>query len=442
MPVQVSQRTSNDNRLKNIGFSGRFCLSALLLTTAVTGLGAGTALGRVEDPGRKQLSLSTRQNPAYDPQGIRVGDFIFSTALTNSVQYNDNVYATELNAQHDLIYSVSPTLGVRSDFVRHAIGANVFLERGIYRRFTSENYDDYGAGVNGRFDLTGQTAIPFKLNYTRDHIRRGGPDERRATEPSFFQLWEAVSGIAHQSQVVATKFLTTFRRYIYDDTTGTDGIQDNGDRDRQEFDVYGSIGMNTDAIFAPFVYSSVKKIDYMRKFDSEGFQRSAMEYEAGVGTVVNFSDITSGSFTIGRLRRDPDDPTLEGIDDFAYSVSLKWEPSTLASFLLTGDRTVDESTREGVTGSVTSTLRLNMDYELYPNFLIQPSVAVSDRSYEGEDAGQTLTTDAAMRFTYKMNQNLWLTGSYQYTNQDIKEAAPDLIGYKANVYGLSLKLQF
>jgi hypothetical protein len=440
MPVYGPQQSNLTKPLKNNDFSARSLLLPILMTGVA--LGAGTAFGKAEDPGDKQLSINTRLNPAYDPQGIRVGDFIFSPSVSNSYKYNDNVYATELNRMHDFIYTVKPELRVRSDFVRHAFDASLYMERGMYRDIKSENYSDYGANMNARFDVTGQTNIPLKLSYTRQHVRRGGPDERTATDPTFYQLFDGSMGLIHEGQRLAMKIITTVQRYIYDNTVGLAGTIDNGDRDRNEYSLYASLGMNSEAIFAPFVYGNILKVDYDRAFDNNNLDRDAMQYEAGVGTIINFSDVTSASFTLGRLHRTAEDPTLSDIGDFTYGVNFKWEPSPLASLLLSGDRTIKESTIDGVSGSIASSLRVNVDYELFPNLIVSPSAGLVERDYQGPAGGRTVTTDAGLQFTYKMNQNLWLTTTYQYTNQDEKEPAPDLTSYKSNLYGVSLKLQF
>jgi hypothetical protein len=428
------------NGLKKNIFSKGFLPSTLFVLLIFTG--APVAFANAEDPGDRQLSLSARQTPEYDPLGIRLGDFILSPNLSTGVSYTDNVYATDLNRVHDFVFTTTPTVRLQSDFVRHSLNAGLFLERGLYQDVSAENYTDYGADIGGRFDISGQTTLPLGLSYKRDHIRRGSPDDTNTTKPTFFQLWDATTGLYHEGRQVAARITGRLQRLIYDSIDGPSGKIDNSDRDHNEYTLYSSVGMNSDAMVAPFVYGSVLKIDYDRERDDNNQKRNAMQYEAGIGTIVNLSDITTASFTLGRLHRTTDDPNLNGISDFTYGVNLKWEPSTLASFLLSGDRTVKETTLAGVTGSVESALKLSMQYELFRNLILNPSIGFVDHDYRGPAGGRTLDNNAGLQLTYKMNRNFWLTASYQYTNRDVKEPAPDLRGYDSNSYGVSLKLQF
>ena len=439
MPIFGQPSQSKYNYLKNNNFSDKSLLLAVL--AASVAISAGNAYGK-GGFANTQRSLSTRVNPAYEPQGLRAGDYILHSSITNGLVYNDNIYATEQDRKHDWLYRVNPEFSVRSDFIRHQFDAGFSFERGLYRDISEENYSDYTGFLNGRIDLTGQTNIPLTLSYTRQHVRRGAPDERRALSPTFYQLWDGTMGLVHEGQRLALKVIAGLKRMIFDNTVGSLGTIDNGDRDRSEYTLNTTFGFSPDMVFAPFLYSNLLMVDYDRAFDNNGLNRDSTQYEAGVGTIVNFSDITSATFTIGRLHRSPDDPTLDDINDFTYGVDLKWEPSTLATFRLSGDRSVQESTLPGVSNSVSSSLRLAMDYELFPNLIVSPSAGISEKDYKGTAGGRSVTKDGELKFSYKMNQNLWIDASYQYTKQKEKEAAPDLESYKNNIYGVSLKLQF
>lgn len=417
-------------------------LTAAGLVAVGVWTGHAVAQTQIKDPGKQKLSITTRQNPAYDPQGIRLASFVISPSLSTGISYNDNVYARDTNRVSDTIVTVRPELRIKSDFARHELAAQVFLERGDYRKTSGENYTDYGASVSGRLDVAAQTAIPFSASYARDHERRGSPDDRNASEPTIYHLWQASTGIIRSGQKIATKFLATVRRYVYDNARNALGRIDNSDRDRNDYTLYASIGANPDVVFAPFVYGNLRQIDYDSEVDNNGQNRDAMEYEAGAGTIINFSDVTRASVTVGHVERRADDPALRDIQGLSYGINLKWEPSTLAAFTVSGERSIAETTIGGSAGSLTSSLRLVMDYEMFPNLVLQPSAGLVERDYNGPLGGRTLTTEAGLQFTYKMNQNLWFTGLYRYTKQDEKEESADLIAYEANTYNLSLKLQF
>jgi hypothetical protein len=395
-----------------------------------------------QTPGDEKLSIRTRMNPAYDPSGVRVGDFTFSPSITNSLRYNDNVYATNAGKVQDFIYAVRPELSIKSDFVRHQISAGFSAERGLYRDITSENYTDYSASLGGRIDVTGQTSVPMDFSYQRAHYLRGSPDERSSSRPTVFDLFKAGTGIIHKGQTLVMKILADAQRYIFKDSETESETIDNSDRDRDELSLYTSVGFSEEGYFAPYIYSNLKDISYASSGDRQGFSRDSNEYEIGVGTIASISEITRASFNIGYLNRDMSDRNFEDIGALTYGFNLAWEPSPLVMFLLEGNRTTQESVLSGASASVVSDIGLTMDYELFPNVFLYPAVRYQEREYEGIDKVVT-SYRAGINGTYKMNQNLWLSLSYGYiTQEDEGEDTDGEDAYDSNTYGLSLKLQF
>jgi hypothetical protein len=433
-------RTIGSNFLEDRSFMAKSTGCLLLFFAAA--FGSGAALGKVAPPSEKILSVITRTNPLSDPNGARVGDFIFSPSLTLSELYDDNIFARNTDIESDLITKIIPSLAIRSDFIRHAIGLTLRAEDARYRDNGEEDYTDYSARINGEVDVTGQTTMPFSLSFQRDHYDRGDPDETSTLDPTVFDIWDATLGLLHQGQTLTLRIIGGIKRYLFQGGRTLGGFITNADRDRDERTLYMSVGLSEDAILAPYIYSELTDITYQSGRDDAGFARGSSGYEAGVGAIINFSDVTRASFNIGYVDREYNDPRLSGIGDFAYGLNLIWQPSTLAAFTLEGKRTIEETTTPGASGRLSSTLRLSMDYELFPNLMVKPSISYRERETEGTNS-LVKRVNAGLDLTYKMNQNVWLSTTYQYIDQKEKgsdEPTPD--DYKSNVYGLSVKLQF
>lgn len=429
-------------RLSNDSLPTSILVSVLLFVAVV--YGSSTAFSQIRTLGDEKLSIKTRLNPAYDPNGARLGNFVLSPTITNSLQFTDNVYATEVNKVHDFIYEIKPGVSIKSDFVRHEITADFSAERGLYRDITDENYTDYSAKFGGRLDITGDTSIPLTVSYDRDHYRRGSFDDTNSISPTVFDLYQATAGLVHSGQTLAMKAIASFKRYVFqNDRTSTQFI-DNTDRDRDEYSLYSSIGMPEEAYLAPFLYSNLKTINYSRDFDDNGLNRDSNEYELGVGTIVNFSDITRAAFNIGYQNRTFSDDAFDDIGNLTYGINFSWEPSPLMMVALEGNRTMRETFNSLSSASIVTDLELNVDYELFPNVLLSPSVGYIEQDYIGID--RVLTQyNAGLGGTYKINQNFWLSMNYKYITQD-KDGKDETMGvrgpYQSNTYTLSLKMQF
>ncbi len=440
MPAFGRQLLSIAKTLKNNVFSARGFVAPLAILGVISG--STLAYANYQNYDEAALSVSTRQLPAYTPSGIRLGDFNLSPSISNALSFTDNVYATEIEQVHDTIYTVRPEFNLSSDFVRHGLNAGFYLEKGFYKDNEDEDYTDYGANVGGRIDISGQTSVPIAFSIDQWHVRRGSPDPRAGLEPTVYKIYNGTVGLIHQGQRVAFKMIAELKRYMFDDGVGLAGNIDNGDQNRNEYSIYNSIGLNEDSIVAPFVYTKVTDIDYSRAFDLNGFDKDAMQYEAGIGTIINLSKATTASFSIGRVQRDLADDAYSDISGYNYGIDLKWEPSTLMAFLLQGDRTINESLSDGTSARIDSALRLSADYELFPNLIVQPSAGIVESVYKGGAGGKTERVEGGVQINYKMNQNLSLSTSYRYINLDEKEPAPDVNSYESNNYGVSLRLQF
>ena len=416
----------------------RFAILAAAISIAPVLSWAQSAL----NPGNDVLSVLFRTNPAYDPIGVRLGDFVFSAALDTGLSFTDNVYATDNNAQEDFIRTLSPRLGIKSDFHRHALSLSASAEQGRYHKNPGEDYEDYFAGISARLDIGGQTNVPLALSYQRDHYQRDFPEGRAGVEPTIFDLWTASAGLVHRGARFAAKMLVNLRDYTFGTDSNPPGDSGGDERDRKEYNLYASLGASEDTFLSPFLYSDFTDISYDRT-SASGRDRSAKNLEAGAGAILNFSDITQASFTAGYLNRTYESGDFEDLSDLAFGINLVWQPSTLAAFTFTGKRTAEETIQSGASSAIRTTLTLGAKYELFPNFFIDPSIGYQERAYEGIDRTiESMNTGLSM--TYKINRNVWLNGGYQYTVQkeEGRDQGVDSDDFTRNVYNLSLKLQF
>lgn len=396
-------------------------------------------LSREERDG--ELSVRTRKSPSYNPHNIRVGEFILEPSIETFGSYTDNVYLTDNNKESDFIYGVRPELKLRSDFIRHQLKAEFYYEDGNYRKISEEDYDDYGATVEGLYDVYQGLSIPLSFGYKQSHSRRDDPEDRRSIDPTVFNVTSGSTGFILNGHSLNASFRTGFQNFKYDDTTSLLGGRiDNSDRDRIIWSHYASVGFPTEAVVAPFAYAAFRTISYDQSVDNLGIARDSDEIETGVGTKVSFSDVTKATFRVGHVNREFDDSSLDSISDYTYGIDLNWEPSTLMAFSLAGQRQIKE-TSTTASAKIETSLRLSMLYELAPNILLEPQVAYIDTEYTQSGDYKTQAYEAGVDATYKLNPNLWATLEYEYKNEDETGSSSSFGGFKNNIVALSLKFQ-
>jgi hypothetical protein len=390
--------------------------------------------------GDEETKLDALYDPSFDPIGVRVGTFLLNPSFTAGIRQTDNVYAEENTPSSDVVRTMRPELRVRSDFARHKVALYAFGERGSYRDHSAENYEDYGATVDARIDVTGVTKVPIKFGYSRLHEDRETPDTLDSLEPLVYRLTEYSAGIVREGQRIVMKAVGGFKRMVYDEARNISGPLDTSDRDRDILDLYTSIGMSPEAVFSPYVYSHILKLDYHSA--TVGNSRDSKDLELGVGTIINISDITRVSFNIGHTRRDFESSVFDDVDEFTYGANISWTPIEYLSVLLEADRSVQDAIFSGTASSINMVYRLSANYQFRQNIYIQPSIRYLDRDYQGAGAGQLGTLYAGMNILYKMNPNVWINASYMHTDQEEKQSSAGLESFQRDVYGVSLKLQF
>ena len=99
-------------------------------------------------------TVATRARPELDPLGIRAGAFLVFPELTIEEIYNDNIFAENGDETDDFITSLRPEVTVESNWSRHALAIAGGGDFGFYAQNSDENYQDWFAATNGRFDVS------------------------------------------------------------------------------------------------------------------------------------------------------------------------------------------------------------------------------------------------------------------------------------------------
>ena len=127
--------------------------------------------------------VKSRAHPDFDALGGRMGTFKVFPKVELKETYQTNVYATQTDAQSDLITVIVPTLDFKSDSSRHALNLNFNADVGIHTSNPSEDYQDYGTTADGFVDVTRNLKIDFRGSFDKGHEQRGAADEAGGKEP-------------------------------------------------------------------------------------------------------------------------------------------------------------------------------------------------------------------------------------------------------------------
>lgn len=387
-----------------------------------------------------ELSVRTRRAAAYDPHYIQMGEWTLAPSVETFTRYMDNVYATDNNKQEDFVYGVRPEVVLRSNFLTHQLNANFYVEDGNYNKIKEEDYTDYGADVSARYDVYPGMAIPLVLGYSQNHSRRDEPEDRTSIDPAVYKVTKGQTGVRLTGDFLEINARAGFQNVTYEDTTSFAGTPvDNSSRARTIYTNNVKVGFPQEAMIAPYVYGTVQSTRYDRDRDIFNISRDSRDVEGGVGSYFNFTDVLRSSLETGYVRREFDDSSLDPVGALTCSVNLNWDATTLASFALTGDRSIRE-TATSSSSQIQTTIGLGMIYELAPNIILKPAIGYLQRDYQQSD-NKIKAYTADMEGLYKINPNIWASLKYRGISQDEDNSSAGNGSYDGNTITLSLKFQ-
>lgn len=361
------------------------------------------AHGQEPDP---NVPVTARPRPDFDPLGIRAGGFLIYPHTTVAGSYDSNVFATKNDTKDDFIFNFLPGIVARSNFPRHSVNFSAQADIGRYVTETDENYEDFGAALSGRLDITRSNRLTAGADFARSHEDRDDPEDPGADvneKPVKFYDFGGNLGFQQDFNRFNFGVLGSFDRRDY-----TDG--DEGDRDR---DLFGG-RLRSGYFISPRINAFLQG-GFRREVRDEGDTgRDNNVYSAGVGTEIDFTGLLFGEVVAGWSLQEFDDSDFDSENGFTYGANLTWNPTRLTSVRLDG-RGGFEPSNVG-SSNLESRIGLRVDHELLRNLLIGGQV-----TYTRDDFQDTNRTDNRIDVgpsaTYFLNRYLSVGAAYTFTTR-------------------------
>ena len=385
-------------------------------------------------------TVLTRPRPELDPLGIRTGSFLLFPKLTVEESYNDNIFAVESSKTDDFITLARPELFLASDWNNHAL--NLRADASFIRHIDSpsEDYEDYHAGGDGRFDITRDSYIFAAVDSSILHEARGSPDDVGGVEPTEFTLTSGALQVFQKFNRLSLTVDGSQLYFDYDDVATTTVPVNNDDRDRTESNLSLRVGYEIVPEYEAFALLSGNVKAYDSAVDDGGFDRDTHGVRLDVGARIDLGGIVFGDVFIGYRFQDYEDSQLKSIDGLNFGTAMVWNVTPLTT--LNGNilRVLEETTTAGASGFVATTLSVSADHELLRNLLLNGSLGVTQNNFKGTSQEDMIYT-AGIGAKYMINRYLYASMNYNYTQKDSDIDGGGDSDYKTNVVTLRLELQ-
>jgi len=377
-----------------------------------------------------------RARPEYDAVGVPVGGLTLYPTLAAGVSGDDNIFRGSVPSS-DAVWTISPRLDLRSNWDTNALQLFGQLDHYEYQRLTNETRSNWMLGGAGQLDFGPGSFLSNQTSYFDTHEARTSPDlSLLALSPTQYRRIHSDGTLNGQFSLFTLSGEVSYDRFDFDSTQLIGGgVIDNGDRDRNVYQLTGKVGYEIapqQLVFAQFTYD---RRDFDRQFDRNGFDRNSDGYRIDLGTTMMLTPVIQTTAYVGLLRQNytalPDVTTVD------FNVKVDWFATELMTAHLVASRVIDDTTVAGASSADVRRIGASLDYELLRQFILQPHFDYYDTKFNGITRDDR-SVGAGLEARYLLNGNLALYTGYSFQQRTTNAAGRD---YTDNIVTLGVRGQ-
>ncbi|HJT44112.1 MAG TPA: outer membrane beta-barrel protein [Rhizomicrobium sp.] len=275
-------------------------------------------------------SVYQMARPQYETPGLEIGSFLLVPSLTQTLTYDDNIFASDIHRVSDLISNTSESVLLRSQWRRHGVTVRLFSSQQSYLDHGNENGNVYGTEANTRLDISDMARVEVDAGFVQQPQKRNSAQADRAalSRPVYNTVTGAMRYIHNWDRFRNTAeigFMKTV--YIDDDDAARSAVRWRY-RDRLSFAVAGDTWAFLQAMYST---QNWRQSPQTRNFDS---------WTALAGFNTQISDLMDAELGVGMLRQQY---SFSGFKDLVvpiFSGSLTWNILPLTTVSASAERTV------------------------------------------------------------------------------------------------------
>jgi hypothetical protein len=390
-----------------------------------------------EEVAPEDMPVKSRQQPGYEPVGIRADSWMFTPALISGGFYDSNVFSSNTIKKSDLAAVVEPTLDAHTLWERHGIDLKLDVQQTTYDQNSSLNQTNASLKGNAWFDIAHDVAVLTSFQVA--HLNEGVgtlSSPSNAVQPTPYDLFSGDITLRKEFNRLTASIGTGVDSYQFGNTRAQDGtiISQDG-RDGQIYTVHGRIDYAFSSTLGWFSAAEGNQRDLRgtpgEPLDSQG-------YRVLTGLTFGLTNLIKGEVGFGYVEQRFVDPTIGTIAGPSYRASLTWSPTRLLDIHYKAEQLVTETADTGSTGVLANAQQLGFDYELLRNVVISVAGGYeTDRFYGQLRKDDVISTDARVKYMFNRFAAVSLYHQYIQRNSNIST-----FSYDKNVVGINVTAQF
>jgi hypothetical protein len=367
----------------------------------------------------EDMPVRKRQQPGYEPVGIRAGSWMFSPKLISGALYDSNVFSSNTSKRADLAAVFEPSLRAHTLWERHGIDLKLDAQSTTYSENSSLNQTNASLKGNGWFDIAHDLAV--LANFQIAHLNEGVgtlSSPVNAISPTPYDLFSGDLTVRKEFNRLTTSVGMRVDSYDYGQTRAQNGSIINQDgRDGQIYSLHGRVDYAFSPVLGWFagVEGNQRNIrgTPAQPLDSQG-------YRALTGFTVGFTNLLSGEFGAGYVQQRFDASSIGTIEGPSYRAMLTWRPTRLLDVHFKAEQIVTETSDTSSTGVLANAFQLGLDYELRRNVIISLAGGYENDSFFGQPRkDKVMTSDARIKYLINRYGSISVFHRYTDRNSDI-----------------------
>lgn len=348
-------------------------------------------------------------------KGIYVGEFIVHPQLSLADTYDNNIYRTQNNAEGSSIVVAGPSVAVNSDWGTNALNFSAADQSGRYLQYSSEDYNDWNAGADGRLDIIRGLYLTGSIRDAFLHDNRGLPSNGIGITPDTYNQMTSQIALTRDITRITASLSGEIVRTTYDnnETLASTPII-NSMHDQNQYKAELQTGYEVAKDLQLFVRTSANEI----RFDNaaEASADNSSGYTLDVGASFGPEGNLRGQWYVGYLDQTSDNSNLHAASGIDYGGKLLWISSDLTQIEVMGSRTIQPTLLDGASGILESTLQLTVTHQLLRNVMLLAGPSYTNDKYNGLNLNyEMLGFNFGAR--YFLSEHVAFNADYNFTKQ-------------------------
>src|SRR5882724_468198 len=261
----------------------------------------------------EDMPVKTRQQPGYEPVGIRAGSWMFNPSLISGGFFDSNVFSSNTSKRSDVAAVFEPSLRAHTPWERNGIDLRLDAQSTVYRQ--NPGLDQTNASLKGKawFDIAHDLAV--LTNFQAAHLNEGVgtlSSPSNAVQPTPYNFLSGDVSLRKQFNRLATSIGVRTDSYEFGTTRAQDGtIINQSSRDGQIYSVHGRVDYALSSMLGWF--SAVEGNERNIR-GTPGHTLDSQGYRALSGFSFELTKLISAEFGAGYVQQRFVDPTIGTIE--------------------------------------------------------------------------------------------------------------------------------